>query len=637
MEVHGEDTTKYTICFDLFSESDIFEPDTSISEVYLETLVQKNIAQPSTTFRKSSWIDKVWESKNIFYPKENLGKAKKISLSKWSDKIESAKLKLKRQASTQVKSIDYRFTAIEITPIEPTQLAMSAAQSMNQLLPSEGATNSYITDKLCAELLGFGVVRLYKDSENHINLFKIDSPGLKHVPGDNTTLAILAVPFYFSASDLLLGFFDEDDAKQISHIRLIKSSSPNRFMILLKFRATEAIKPFLRKYQGRKFNSFEPETCSVVEVKEIVFRPKTKNEGEHIRVALPYLLEDPFTNGSSEIPKNKDGNGIYTELATCPVCLDRLDSSVTGLFTIPCQHTFHSSCLSKWKDDTCPVCRYSNRINKTTADLSSLSLLDSASTSIPDNNEKCMVCGLTEHLWICLICGNVGCGRYDQQHAIHHWEETGHCFSMETNTQRVWDYAEDGYVHRLVQNEADGKIVELPLRDESKKSSDEKIEKIGFEYSKMLIGQLESQREHYEKIIAGLSSDLVFQKQTSLRFNDKVNLMEKQIREINEKMNTKTKDFQNFEKVKQQLGTLKKELADANVLNEVFSAKIEVIENQNAELKKEKCELQEQVTDLMFYLESQEKFKNASDDVKEGQVIMVPKKSSRSKSKSKKH
>lgn len=248
-----------------------------------------------------------------------------------------------------------------------------------------------------------------------------------------------------------------------------------------------------------------------------------------------------------------------------------------------------------------------------------------------------MVCGLTEHLWICLICGNVGCGRYDQQHAIHHWEETGHCFSMETNTQRVWDYAEDGYVHRLVQNEADGKIVELPLRDESKKSSDEKIEKIGFEYSKMLIGQLESQREHYEKIIAGLSSDLVFQKQTSLRFNDKVNLMEKQIREINEKMNTKTKDFQNFEKVKQQLGTLKKELADANVLNEVFSAKIEVIENQNAELKKEKCELQEQVTDLMFYLESQEKFKNASDDVKEGQVIMVPKKSSRSKSKSKKH
>ena len=32
------------------------------------------------------------------------------------------------------------------------------------------------------------------------------------------------------------------------------------------------------------------------------------------------------------------------------------------LLNNPCQHTFHCQCLTKWKDDTCPVCRYSHNI-----------------------------------------------------------------------------------------------------------------------------------------------------------------------------------------------------------------------------------------------------------------------------------
>lgn len=38
------------------------------------------------------------------------------------------------------------------------------------------------------------------------------------------------------------------------------------------------------------------------------------------------------------------------ELPTCPVCLERMDSAVTGLVTVPCSHTFHCMCLSKWGD-----------------------------------------------------------------------------------------------------------------------------------------------------------------------------------------------------------------------------------------------------------------------------------------------
>jgi len=52
-------------------------------------------------------------------------------------------------------------------------------------------------------------------------------------------------------------------------------------------------------------------------------------------------------------------------------------------------------------------------------------------------------------------------GRYKEGHARRHWEETEHCYSLELETQRVWDYAGDNYVHRLIQSKTDGKLVEL--------------------------------------------------------------------------------------------------------------------------------------------------------------------------------
>lgn len=113
---------------------------------------------------------------------------------------------------------------------------------------------------------------------------------------------------------------------------------------------------------------------------------------------------------------------------------------------------------------------------------------------------------------------------------------------MELDTQRVWDYKGDNYVHRLIQSRTDGKLVELPsasslatlpagrplplnrplspsprVSDELTRSTDthsrtdsaggpssgdvEKIstiESITLEYSYLLSSQLESMRQHYE-------------------------------------------------------------------------------------------------------------------------------------------
>ena len=42
-----------------------------------------------------------------------------------------------------------------------------------------------------------------------------------------------------------------------------------------------------------------------------------------------------------------------------------------------------------------------------------------------------------------------------------HFLDTGHTYTMRVGSTRVWDYVGDNFVHRLVQNKDDGKMVEV--------------------------------------------------------------------------------------------------------------------------------------------------------------------------------
>jgi BRCA1-associated protein len=180
----------------------------------------------------------------------------------------------------------------------------------------------------------------------------------------------------------------------------------------------------------------------------------------------------------------------------------------TGLMTILCQHVFHCTCLQTWKGSGCPVCRATNP--KPTQD-----------DYDPDNPYSrpfgsgvaniCNNCNCTDDLWICLICGNVGCGRYNGGHAKEHWKLTAHSFSLELETQHVWDYAGDMWVHRLIRDKGDGKVVELPSHtphhDRQAGAAQEdvvpraKLDSIGMEYTHLLTSQLESQRIYFEEMV----------------------------------------------------------------------------------------------------------------------------------------
>ena len=124
----------------------------------------------------------------------------------------------------------------------------------------------------------------------------------------------------------------------------------------------------------------------------------------------------------------------------------------------------------------------------------------------------------------------MGCGRYTGcGSGVHHNERTGHNFAMELATQRVWDYKGDNYVHRLLQNKVDGKLVELPdpghghagagssggggdgreamdpaAQEVKQRGLEEQYEAVVNEYSLLLTGQLEVQRRHYEDCLEEL-------------------------------------------------------------------------------------------------------------------------------------
>ncbi|KAJ1661000.1 hypothetical protein IWQ61_000154 [Dispira simplex] len=568
--------------------------------------------------------------------------------------------------------------------------------------------------------------------------------------GSSRLLCILAVPSYLDTADLLafLGGYRES----IAYIRTVRDSLPNRYVALLVFRQQEDADRFYTVYNGRPFSSLEPEQCHLAYISQISV--------EHTAIpdyALPLFYEslgevvpiNPPVQTSCSTSQNLQYTAMYTneqtsalpssapiplpthhlqELPNCPVCLESLDASATGLLTILCQHTFHCNCLSRWGDSSCPVCRYSTigrRTIKSTSisspspskfpyrtttvghTLGQLSLGSEASQSVtappgssrglphgdltvqypgesdrpdPDNSQStqgntqseidddqderedtqaCNTCGARDQLWICLICANIGCGRYQAAHAHQHFLDTGHLFSLELESQRVWDYAGEGYVHRLIQNTSDGKLVELPDPGTAEQAHgasvpEEKLDALGMEYTNLLSSQLDSQRRLYESRISQLQADwhqaeksLMVTRQSQARLQQQLDRVTEELtqsRSANQGLlHEKLKLEKRLEKLHDQLSKLERRHREEHDLNMSLLANQDHFKSRLEEKDRQVIELQEQVSDLMAYFAMQDKVtKDASLQGASVGVVPTPSSSSQTpkntptKSKSKK-
>jgi BRCA1-associated protein len=129
--------------------------------------------------------------------------------------------------------------------------------------------------------------------------------------------------------------------------------------------------------------------------------------------------------------------------------------------------------------------------------------------------------------------------RFYTSHANQHYDETLHAYALDTETQHVWDFAGQGYVHRLLQNKEDGKLVEVsdPNNTTSQERSmtpglsdaqegevvHRKLEGFATQYYTLLKSQLEQQRIFYEGRLEEMRREFAIKKSNAT--NDKADLI----------------------------------------------------------------------------------------------------------------
>ncbi|GFF26794.1 RING finger protein ETP1 homolog [Aspergillus udagawae] len=522
----------------------------------------------------------------------------------------------------------------------------------------------------------WGVVHLYRDAEETPFLVGEDFPlELKgsaaaarqpydqlagrqdaakgHLPSlrqdeDCTTLCILAVPSYMSPSDFL-GFVGKATMDEVSHFRMIRTARANRYMVLMKFRSGKKAMEWQKEWNGKVFNSMEPETCHVVFVKTVEIQAVNSDSNvsasQQSAPSASHVATSPqrtpiSTSGQpSSIPTATLSSKplapptpALIELPTCPVCLERMDET-TGLLTILCQHVFHCTCLQKWKGSGCPVCRYTQDDFRR----------GSQGAAYGDEPAECSVCRSEINLWVCLICGNVGCGRYDGAHAFAHYNETSHAFAMDLASQRVWSYVGDAYVHRIIQSKTDGKLVELPAADNSALDPPdwtdavprEKLENMSVEYTHLLTSQLESQRAYFEEIVeraADKASQAAAAASMAQETAEKATASLRALQAQYDKLAAETlpglerdkaRAEKRAEKFEAMTRKMEKEWREEKTMNESLMKRIEHLTTEVAELKAANADLTEQNRDLTFFISGSERLKDQGEDVVQG-TVSVP-------------
>ncbi|EPB73394.1 zinc finger, C3HC4 type [Ancylostoma ceylanicum] len=354
-------------------------------------------------------------------------------------------------------------------------------------------------------------------------------------------LCMIGVPSQITLREILL--FIGGSIQTIERIKVIRDSTPNEYMIILKFKSHNDAVVFYEEFNGIQFNSLEPNQCRLL----FVDRIECASEDEVTALCA-----------GSSVSSEAGSSNHLTELPTCAVCLERMDDSVVSIL---CNHTFHAGCLEQWTDTT-------------------------------------------------------------------HFELTSHTFCLQVGGQRVWDYAGDNYVHRLIQSDTEGKVVEYQRGDPEAEADEkkDKLDGIKLEYTCLLTSQLESQRMYFEARLADMERAM----------NNMEKMAQAQIDDLETKLTQSSSECKSLKKQLQEVSAAKQanekkclqttsklnkvtsELKEEREMNEMLRSDQQLWKHKVDELEK-KCatceqqfsqrinELQEQVSDLMLHFDAQSK------------------------------
>ena len=423
-------------------------------------------------------------------------------------------------------------------------------------------------------------------------------------------------------------------------------------LVLLSFDGVASAEAFHREFHDTPFCLLEPEfVCKLLFVKDVelidvdidtggdagvgdgggdggrVERVERVERAEHVESVLQ----------GCEQPR--------VELPSCPVCLDRLEPSASGIVTTVCNHRFHNQCLRQWVDSSCPVCRY----------VQGGDCGDASGASASGLPQECAhdACHSTVDLWMCLICGHTGCGRYRGSHAAKHFEETGHGFALELadggqrggrprRSELVWDYMRDAYVHRVVNDElfcdpagqredaGDGHGIDHDPGHGRGRGRDggfakatgavdsalmqSKVDTITTELTQLMVSQMETQREYYQKIVQShhlatekALADTNASASVAHAASAAADAAAQRAEHATRVVQRKNQDLvEKLEKARKELGFLR-ELNDT-LLSDTkgWRERVAKVEGERDGLKADVAELNDQVTDLMMFIEARD-------------------------------
>ena len=326
------------------------------------------------------------------------------------------------------------------------------------------------------------------------------------------TVCLTDVPSHMIPQGLIK-FFDSS-LSQIVSMRILRSfKEREKYLALIRLHSPAAAATLVKNFHGRRLSSLNPAVFCLHFVKNVDEEQQhllqgLEKEGSSSSVSATGGVGVGDTSSifqQVEVQSLSPASGPLVSITTtttaaiaagssssrsgprledsCSVCLESIERT-TQSFTGCCNHKFHIACIAQLMGPQCPLCRFQH--DAVHADLSQCSTCgwDGLSSSGSSSSEsEAVVGGESSHshhqdLWVCLVCGFMGCGvaSSHQSHIREHYTRHLHTYAMNVGNKSVWDFAGDGYVHRLVlhrPDEADEAGVEATLStDESAASAE---------------------------------------------------------------------------------------------------------------------------------------------------------------------
>ena len=408
---------------------------------------------------------------------------------------------------------------------------------------------------------------LYEYIEGRVELYKLNSNNLSLTNTIETFrfLPINRTKYLFLINlpeDVSLDYFINyigGEIQKINNITIITDPKTNFRSLIIEFFEQDMADNFYYNYKIRSIKENKSEFLYFVFLRNITYSLEKEQQKLNLNEINTNLKDE-------EEKKDEEQKEEYTlyQLPTCPLCLEKIETSNSGIETVldnfPCE---------RWTNykNSCKVC---SKLSP-----SIIKLL------------TCEKCSIKSSLWCCLICGNIGCSRYQNGHAVTHFK-------------RIWDYSLDKWVHRLILRQNSTPInLDENLNEEKQLTEQEfyiRMESIINEYNKVLSSQLEMQRKYYGKEMDNLEEKY---SSKNKEIKNKYNELKEKIEEKKKKINSNNKFIKDCNKKINQLEKKCKEIQEKIDFNNMC---IIDLKKENNEDKKEE-ELNEVQKKKMAILE----------------------------------